>query len=1083
MHINALEWELLTINQERGLNMIENKIIIDGVDYSQYLPYPVKDTLTRDESLDNSIIQLIENPFKKPFKPLTTAQIIKVDNSGEETLYMVVAVDKVDENIANGTFTHNLTLIEETKKLERLQIGGKTVTNSTASSFLNSLQIEGLYKLESATSVNPTKQIFYPFKVGDTVYQNVFSPTNSTDITIMSPLLFPMYSQVSKVEDTTVSLFNNNVKIWEQTFELINNDNPIAVAPLLKDGEYRLHYNTGSGISRHDIDFYFYKTDNPVLFALLDFEKSSINIPTSIDGVGTLPGLDGQPVPVGTEISSQLFDKVLTPVADNVKIYMGNGIILNAVSGATYVLSEARTYAFLFTRDNKQFFYFIQAKMQDEIDKLKKKKTITEVVQGLLNTYNTLYVGETPEITFDSTQADKYSSVESPQLSFTNQMNLWEAFSIVGDVIHGIPRLKNNVLSFDLLGESKQSEVALDNYVVNEQNQSVEQFCSEIVSTINNVVNYSEAGTVVEPDTTNYKTLRIESGLAYIDEGELLIQTQYPIEKLIKVECGVLPDGSRVGDITSNVWEKSEYDVLSSYTASYPNAKCYAIYWTKGQQNIKGLTFKKPNIFSSAFENYAIQNIICKITGKTYNWFTSLFNNELALQNLMFRVTYIPRTDIKAKQTKAYVEDLLIPSQMAYNQNSTLIDSDAFGESMKGAVARMGNIDIVRTYIFDNISQIPNIGDFVIIDNDEYYITNIMNEVYPQFIQSQIAFSKDFNRLNEYVGVKNELRFYEVAVDQCIDRYVGVQDYCVIGDAITSDNNTVIKRNGVNAFAHMFFPKDTAEVFIEAKKQATALVDISQDNENFTQYEIPVISYGLGNASVFNFSFQDNFSVGDKIVEIDSEATSGTPNRVQQAVQYGDSMGEVKYLKFGLVSNMGAWIGYNAQKEFGDNLPETLTKDTSTYFNSPTILLEKDNREKIKLNYQISFIANKKSLVVGSGLGSANLLVNQKLTNGKLFVSPNRLNKFARTIDTTGMTEFQLNTANIAQQLSDLVNPLSFNLSTFTSTVAGKSWLIVNENNGRYELLIGENMEIEAGQTITLPTFTFTHKILTNSTN
>lgn len=1071
--------------------MIIQKILIDGVDYSEFLPYPTKITLTRDESLDTIMLQLIETPLNLPFKPLSKAQFIAIDNSIEKTFFMAVAGDKVEETIQNSTYTHNLTLIEETKCLERLQIGGKTFTNPTSSYFENSIQIEGVFSYTTiGTSVSGQGSVNYPYNIDNKTYPNVFTPINFAKFTIMSPLAI-IYTAKNCVA-TKIILYRGGVAIWNYSNDdVITTRTPLEEVDIAEAGKYRLHYETiaayeTANSQKYSIDFEFYKTNNPVLFASIDFNVNEINIPQDMEGVGILPGGDTQPVPVGFEVQKALLNRVLTPIADKVTIFTGEEEIVyiptNEETGGIPLVNSGTKYL-IFERDGKSFIYFIQVATQEEIEKKKTNKTITEVINGVLSTFNTLYMGETPTITFDEEQAQKYAGIEAPQLSFTNQMSLWEVFSIVGDVIHGIPRLQNGVLSFDLLGEVNQSQFDFENYVVNEQNQSVEQFCSDIISTINNCVNYSQDGSISEPDAENFKTLRIESGLAYLEEGELLIQTQYPIEKLIKVECGKLKDGTKVGDITSNVWEKSEYNVLSSYSASYPNSKCYAIYWERGQKDIKGLSFKKPNIFSSAFENYAIQNIICKVTGKKNSWFDTLFGkDEVALQNLMFKVAYIPRVNIKAKQTKTNVEDLKITSQLAYNQNSTLIDSEAFGESMKGAIARMGNIDIVRTFIFNNLAEIPQIGDFVKINNDDYYLTNLIAEIYQDFIQCQIAFSKDFNRLNEYVGIKNELRFYEVAIDQCLDRYVSTEDFCVIGDEIETDNKTVIQRMGVNEFSDTFIPKGTRYTIDETHKQSTALVSTSNDNENYSQYELPIISYGLGNSSVYNFAFQDNFAVGDQIVEISTEASAGTPNRVQQAVQYGDAQGEVEYLKFGMLSTMPrpGTDSYEDRKKFGDALPELIEQYTPTFFQSPVMLLKKDNRENIKINYQINFVTNKKSLVIGSGLASKNRLISNVVPNVRLYVSPNRVNKFAKSLDITSMTEFELNYAEIDRQKVDETKPIAFNLSTFTSTIAGKSWLLINENNGKYELILGENIDIEPNQEIKLPTFTFTHKILTN---
>ena len=918
-------------------------LYINDTDYISYLPYPTKEVKVRDESLDNMTIQLVnmgninlDLPENHAFKPFTEVRFVNIQGENISTVRMYIVQDKCEEIRTSGTFTHTLYLMEQTKILERVLIGGKTHTLKT-----NKLNTVGV------------PQNRYNFSQADSRYQ-LFAES------FKSPVLL-----------------GNEINI----IDLFTDYNP-------RDYVHTISITASNG----DVIF----NQNVESYAFIPPHEDLFTIREQVTLGGTVQGW---------------------------------------IEFAIYVTAN------------------------------QENKSIADVIDTILSTCETLLVGETPRFYLSEADRVELEQIESPQFSFTNQMSLWEVFSMIGDYIHAIPRLEaNGRLTFDKLGEETLSTLDFDNYVINEENCSVEQFCSEVISTVDNLTTYEREGAVVDIGN-NYKTLRVETGVAYIDEGSLKIQTSFPIEQLVSVECGYTPDDTLVGDITQYVVEKTDYDCLSSFQSNFPNAKCYAIYWTRGEKNIDGLTFKKPALIG-AFQNYAIQNIICAKTGKALDWFTTLFENELALQNLMFKVKYIPRIKSRLSQCKQYVEDLQIKSQVAYNQNSTLIDSQAYGESMKGLVARLGNVEIVRTYIFEKEEEIPKIGSYVLTESgDQYYLTEMIIQRYPDFIECQIGFTKDFNRYNEYVGIKNELRFYEVAVDQVYDRFVNINDYCLIGESVPwSDNKQLIKQGGITTLAMSFANTNTSDNKLKTVYSRTQL-----SNGNEIVVLLPVISMGIGTSIMVEFGYPDNFSAGDKIVLSNNI-------RVQQQVQYGDVIGEAETMTFDVVANNPQFLNYAQNKEWGDNLPDVELDVTSTQLSTSTpIVLKKDNREVINVVYQLNFVTSDKSIIIGQALGQRNGLVSTASTNFKLYVSQKRIRKFDKIIDTSNMTEYALNSTTIMNS----VTSNKFSLGNFTPTQDGKAWLIVNDlGNGTGELVIAQNTTLTANKTFALPYFNFTHEYL-----
>lgn len=1033
-------------------------------DYSRYVPYSIKINKTLDESLDTIVLQLISIKEDKPFMPLTKAKLTLTDGYNEQIYNMAIAYDNVSEIMTSGKYIHSITLIEETKILERLLIGGKTVTNPSSRYFKNSQVITISQKVN--LSDIELRYTNYPYTLGNNFYSKNFTPTNPGIFYIINPSNFTKYESSTIVPTYYYNIYFENTLIYTSSKYSYSDINIVHSFNLNQIGTYRVEYvcirddRFPNKIDTFEINILC--VNNIIEYTRFNMQNSNITIPENLQS----PILQGESV-----MLSEILDIFSTANTASFIIEdpAGNQTRTNDLS-EVIVLSKLGVYSIYCSASNQDFIFRLTVMTQEQIDNYLAGQSITDVINNILMTYKTLYTGEMPEITFNSEQAEIFSKIESPQFSFTNQMSLWEVFSIIGGFIQGIPRLRDSVLYFDMLGGNQQSKLKFDNYVVNEKSYSVEQFCTEIVSTVDNLVNYSQAGSIEEPGD-NYRTLRIEQGQAYLEEEELLILTSEPIEKLISIECAPLSDGTVVGDITDYAYERAEYQVLSSYTAVYPTSKCYAIYWAQGEKNIRGLTFRKPNLISQAFANYSIQNIICDATGKDWDWFknTILGDDTLNLQNLMFRVTYIPRVKSKVSQKKTLVADVDdMTSQIAYNQNTTLVDSDQFGENMRGVVARLGNIEMVRTYIIKSLKDLPEVGDYIITnDGDEYYISNMIIEMFKDFLQVQIAFSKDFNRISEYVGIKNQLRFSEVAVEQVLERYITLEDNCVIGNNYSQKGDLIIQQDGITKIANSF-----KKVASNNGKITTVISGTSNNNQDYINVLLPVSSFGLGNSIVLSYSYEDNFSAGDKIYYNDEEKSI---KRVQQQVQYNNYYGESKYLKVQFTSSITQLTDYDSLKQFGDNLPsiEQNIEVLSDDFTSQPLEIYKDNREILKVVYQLHFVTNKKSIIIGTALSTKNNLVVNGTPNFQLFVSPKRLNKLANYVDIAGMTEYQLDDDSITNSITNN----RFNLGMFTSQVNGQAWCIVTKSPKGYNLVLGENTPIKAGQEITLPSFSFTHKI------
>lgn len=702
-------------------------------------------------------------------------------------------------------------------------------------------------------------------------------------------------------------------------------------------------------------------------------------------------------------------------------------------------------------------------------------KSITDVVNRLLAITETLRAGETPALVFNQEQADFYDQRDNdgepiypaPEFAMTKS-TLRECLDQIGGYIHAIVRLVGNEIYFDKLGGITQAELDA-NYIGHYETLDAEQYASQLDSIVSNITNIDDkdTGTISEPFPVAYKTVRAEQ--IRINDTDAIIETDYPIEKIEKLYCGYITANGNtviVGDITPYVYEKAEYDLLSSNSGTYPLSKGYAITYTQGQQNITGLMFKLPNAISPIFSNQAIFNIIQQKLGIRVQ---APFNVQ-NITELMFRIIYYPSTTARVKQSRTDINNYSMELTSIYNQGANKVDSRAYGENLKGAIARLGNIEKFITYQLKTPDDLPNVGDYVIIDNEDYYIATLSVENQIGHTKVTVGLSQDFNALSKYIGIKNNIRLYEVSEKQSVERYVCYDDYCVIGNAVTSDNKQLITPKGVEKFTAQFGSTGNIPISV-ARLKGTDI-----DNNPLTEVDLPIFTLGFGNSIWLGCKYKDNYSAGNK--SVDPPNLNSGYYRLNQFVKYTDNFGEIETLSVKLYNSQVITGSKASAIALGNSLPEAtetlldndlcFSTDQSNWGRiNDDIVIKKDSREQINFSYQMHFVTND-NLIIGSQLAQGNIFVNGKGNNVKFYILPNRINKFTKNVDLT-------NAINVAHN-GFYYDSNSITWRNITSTANGKSWVLIDSTNGK--LLFGKNIDIASGNTIVMPKMTFTHKII-----
>lgn len=750
----------------------------------------------------------------------------------------------------------------------------------------------------------------------------------------------------------------------------------------------------------------------------------------------------------------------------------------------TFTPTMQGTYRFELTMP-KQLYepggYYITGSAMFDVSAIIKEEpkndyTIRDTINFLLDTCVTLRENETP--IFSLAEPNDYTDVSddykervekildavSPEFTF-NKMSLFEALKMIGDYAHFLPRLKNKKIYFDLLGRMDYADVeSLGEEYSNIASQSSNDFCNALDSQVNNLTNMDDEkqGAVSTPDNLGYRTLRTETGTVQITDQNIIIPTEDNIEKIISLELGYLNnDNTYIGDITPYVYENDEYQTLSSYGSTYPTSKMFALKYTQGQPNITELSFKRENPVSGSFEDMAIINIIFKKLNKSISWWNSFWSNEDVFK-LQYRLVYTPSTNTKVTQFKANKDDIQDkPLYIAYNQSASKVSSNAYGENLKGTIAKLGNVEKTKMYILPTFDLIPKCG--TLFDKD-YYISVVKYEVYPNFIKCELGLSKNYNNKSAYVEINSQLEFFEYNRNIIIDRYVVYEEFCEVGvDNNDTDVNSMITNAGIDKFANSFVDNYSSTAVSCVKAQG-----YDADDNPLTEVVLPVISLGVGNSILLSYHYEDSVSAGN--MAFDSGGT-----RYQNLVKYVDIYGELDSLKLQYGISTTQPTNYNDAVNRGDTIPYTDNfGNMETYFETGNnkIVLKKGVGEIPHITYQIHFVANNNNLVIGSGLTRKSTFTTSEVHNYRLYLLQNPINKFETKIDLTNAT--LLGTINTTK---DYTNK-KVKIEDFTAPSGNyKAWAIVQTYNNYNDLIIGENIDISGGQTVTMPTFKFKRSI------
>jgi hypothetical protein len=554
-----------------------------------------------------------------------------------------------------------------------------------------------------------------------------------------------------------------------------------------------------------------------------------------------------------------------------------------------------------------------------------------------------------------------------------------------------------------------------------------------------------------------------------VTEATGIISTDYPIERIESVKVAYNSD--TYYDITPYIYEQSEYAALSSYNTVYPWSKQYALYYAQGERNIRGLSFERENLLSQVFEDPAIIAIFKAVSGVSGDKISTIWKpaNQLKLK---FKVSYVPITSVKIRQRKDKIEDNSDATLLAYNQGANKIDSSAYGQHLAGTISRLGVPLYTRLYTCKRDIALRSASSLVGCSlTNGMVITAVTVEYFPEYAKIMLTYTTDFNRISQYIGIRSQLRQYEISEKLAQDRQIVIEDFIVVrkGDLDgTARTSTPLVKNGFfDVLSYSLFGSDAGKIDV------AFLQGLTKGDKKLAKVALPVVSFGSGRSIVHYAQYLDNYGAGyGSYKEDDRKGSEADGWMIQENIRYTDSLGRMDRIEINLCRSSRNELALDGStsrfpKLNEDDSTRALNADIST--GSHSVPICKDNRERLGITHQAHFIGE--GVHISPNIGDALYKAN---TGVYLAVLDDKITTPYATRVSGGYSS--VNLRSLYKSRTDAVGltliPL---IGTDTFNTSGKAWALVASGGN---LLAWENMNIVGGAT-PLPTISFSayHKI------
>ena len=636
--------------------------------------------------------------------------------------------------------------------------------------------------------------------------------------------------------------------------------------------------------------------------------------------------------------------------------------------------------------------------------------------KAVFSTYFAKYTDTTPmdmQTPIDVDSDTRYLLENTPIIeNMYQQKNLWEIITEIGNYIHAKPYMvfDTDALDDDLV-DSGRCLVKFIKYGNMEQSNTLgtrntifnSKFVEEYISSLDCYVdNLMQLGsTITEAIVPSSES---EDYLVYNDNA--ILKTKYPILEITKLEVlrgssDEYNEDTSWKDITNYVYEYNVWKCLGIDTSVVPN-RSIAIYYHLGEKKVEGMQYLIPSLHST--QQYPIKKIIGEVYSMSTTDMVNVNVNEYA-----FRITYRTKDSVRTRVVRPDIRKYIQNNTFDYmpihtqfrNQTDKIVDSEKYGDNVYGELIRTGNRVVEENRWTDTINDINSIGDLVKLDDDNlYYVSKVETMVYPDHYESNIEYTKDFNRLAQIIGIPSEPRFYEISEQSMIRREVNINQPVAFASEL--DNIDLTTKNNIYSNSTLRTYTILASLLFNAEDKRFNRVEIEYkgvykdydtDSNDFSKSVYVDTLWSVQNTTfTLEFDMEDNFMVGNNYGDAGLTYPNGfwsfidycyTGDATQQAYK---TLEPVRYTDvYGRADTCCIWLGWNTATSgigwlYGSTeyvVNKIANANDGGIFRYPGfsvfaapktryMVLLKDNREALSFNLNFSFITDSDRNIVSS---------------------------------------------------------------------------------------------------------------------
>jgi hypothetical protein len=1028
----------VSIASTSAYRVIINSGKSNEVSYDADLPFNLN--LTLDETLDSASITTVPTTVKDPYEAYTPVHIGIYDSLGndigntasgvKQKLDFIIDSDEAEEvQIGTGSrYKHHLTLIEPTKLLESeilpnfsitqllygVKIEYKRTTGKT-SPFSNSYQpyVSGMNDLRPIYSMLTQYHNWYRADFSPTIGSIPHTIVTGASICLPNDYLTTGFYTESYSGTTAFGISTGG---WTHTF---NGDSGDWTTPgPVKKRWYIRKNNKLSSETEEEYDKRRYaETISGNSDYTLIAEETTID---STPEIYHFPEL-------GTFDIIMTIESVLTEfgpgLGDDPQYRYIRGMVdtssgpIKFIQGKDSGQTDEEINAEIKAQWDKMRDYRYEWDGIEVVDKIasakleKEQLTVADAMNHAIDVANNAYYDSSindwvsPGYTslkykLDSDIEQKIAKgVKCPEMTFEKGKSLWDVMLELGRLIGGIPRLEKDLrtITFDRLSAIAYPIEGKNNYSpdTTELENIESQLSNHTTSYASLISNMIPRDSIeVFPAGGGWTCGRSLSDTdTYIKRNTLAVVLDKPIFKLIDLQISNFDSGNPDAKVSliDFVYEKSLFQTLAN--DAY-NKGC-ALYWAKGDTRIYNIGIipeatEAQAMWGLSGTQYVIQNILNKLG----------YTNLGDVNNYHYKAWFIPYSDARVITEKAQRSGLANDSSCNLNQENNTISDDTFGKSAQTQVERLGNNSITKTMRLPSIANAPAIGAIKTYDGFDYFIDNETLTIGNNYVDATAEFSKNWNKINDRVGINSEYRQYEIYGSDWVDRDLSFSNYCYVSTLdygtpareMSSYMHTLVfeglsgsPRNALTSFYIGCLDEDTLSrltyTTYTIKDQSIAKDEIPAKVNGLA---IPAAYYTFRNSIMYTAAMKDNFSAGVYQGSIVTDTTTGESRQMylQKDARYVNDIGKTPIMEVTLCSPTESelWIndgmGYSKDSAWG---PDRVLPNARFYV-SPTIsnlsdlaftrrcLVRKDNREAMRFVYQLHFLTYDKHITIQSGL-------------------------------------------------------------------------------------------------------------------